>query len=185
MRQRIDAATEYRGDALVIRQDWRPPCPSTEDGRRSLAAAIRSYERHLATATPKEIAGRVTTLLAHNFVPDMPYKAQAALVGDWIDVLAGYPFWAIQNAALTWLAHREPAERANVTRIRELCERLVSRPRCELAVLRRMQCAQPFALGTPVTGYAALSPEKRAEIDAIVRETYAHLKGGDMERIAG
>lgn len=64
---------------------------------------LSQFDAFLAPVDAEWLSGRVSTLLSHWFVPDMPYAVQVAMLGDWLDILGHLPQSAIAAACLQWL----------------------------------------------------------------------------------
>lgn len=177
LKQRISDAIEWAGDVPRLRKGWIPAPPVTDAGKRMVTEAIVAREALLSPATPEQISARAATLRVHGYVEEASEIAgnvEVAIYGDWIDVLAPYPFWAIQQASLSWLASRKPNERANVTVIRAGAERAVARWKAELRAMYRLRDAELPAIEEK-KGYNSLSPEQQAKCDRMVAETVETL----------
>jgi hypothetical protein len=55
-------------------------------------------------ASGEWISGRVLVLLSHYFTMQSDAHITAAIAQDWIDILSGYPQWAIDKACKKYLA---------------------------------------------------------------------------------
>lgn len=97
-------------------------------------AALAALDAYLAPASTKQIAARVTALLAHFFVPDMPVQLQTAVVGDWIRILGRHPFWAIEEACQDWL--RTSRSKPSVADIEKRCLEATNAASIDRDVLR-------------------------------------------------
>lgn len=93
--------------------------PITKDQAKAVRKAISTLESGLTPARRPALSARVTTMLAHYFVPDMPQVLADAVMTDWIEALAEYPNWAISAACKRWL-HREK-RKPTIADVREEC----------------------------------------------------------------
>jgi len=73
----------------------------------SIRVLLPKYDAYLTPARGDETAARVTVLLSHFFVVDLPPAAHAALLRDWLRALADLPLWAIDGACNRWIAERD------------------------------------------------------------------------------
>ena len=126
------------GPAYAVRQmlpDWQPPAlrPETAIAAREALALLDAY---LEPAKSADIAGRINSLLSHYFVPDMHGMTTQGIAGDWLDVLARYPFWAVEKACLDWIS-TEDKRRPTPAAIKARCERLVGDARLDRHIIRR------------------------------------------------
>lgn len=106
--QLLAAGTEHRfpndGPAfLVVRSDWSPPALQLETAE-TLRAVNTEIIAYLTPAGADWLSARVAALMAHYWIADAPESLHAALVDDWLDVLGGFPRWAIGEAVSGWLA---------------------------------------------------------------------------------
>ena len=74
------------------------------------------------------IAGRIYTLLSHYWREDDPDALTTAIASDWVEVLAGMPQRAIQNACVQYLRD-EPRRKPTPGAILELARALSPPPR--------------------------------------------------------
>lgn len=125
--------------ALPSMNDCVPRIPA--EGREQVATALAHYERHLKPAPQGKITARVTVLLSHYFVPDLPVAAQRAVLTDWVDALADFPWWAIQKACAEWLKteRRKPTPADIVLR----CEAAISKAGVDVWALKKLLKANP------------------------------------------
>lgn len=114
LRSLLDKASEPRFTRngpmdYVISDRWAShplgePIPRiSADGKKQVTTALAQYRDYMKPALRGKISARVTVLLSHYFVPDLPIAAQTALLTDWVDALADFPWWAIQQACGEWL----------------------------------------------------------------------------------
>ena len=95
---------------------------------------LPEYVEYLRPAQRKHVAGRVTTLLAHFFVPDMPVPLQTAVISDWLEDLAEFPPWAVEDACRMW--RRTESRRPTPAVIRKICQKAVKDVEFECRILR-------------------------------------------------
>ncbi len=74
------------------------------------------------------IAGRIYTLLSHYWREDDPDALTTAIANDWVEVLAGMPQRAIQNACVQYLRD-EPRRKPTPGAILELTRAAAPPPR--------------------------------------------------------
>lgn len=125
------------GSAYEVRRmkpGWQPPPlkSETETLARQTLAALDAY---LAPGPITETAARIVVMREHFYVPDRPESMAEKVDGDWLDALAEYPAWAVNQAAKDWIATeaRRPAPSA----IKARCERLVKEARHERAIIAK------------------------------------------------
>ena len=97
--------------------------------------ALRQYDLYLAPADRAETSARIAALLAHYFVPDMPAGLQTVIMTDWLDELAEFPAWAIQEACRGWL--RNEKRKPTLADIIRVCNRATYDSKTEVRVLER------------------------------------------------
>lgn len=114
---------------------WNPPATVDPNDAGLARNMIPAYEAFLKPAPKSWISGRVATLMAHYYTPDMPQALAGAVLRDWADLLAEFPGHAIQEAAQKWL-RTETRKRPTPGDIREMCQRLVGE---EIKVLKRLR----------------------------------------------
>ena len=78
------------------------------------------------------IAGRIYTLLSHYWREDDPDALTTAIASDWVEVLAGMPQRAIQNACVQYLRD-EPRRKPTPGAILELTRAAAPPPRMVVA----------------------------------------------------
>lgn len=117
--------------------DWRPP-PLTDEQRAAVSGHIAFYERTLlAAGEPEHIAVRITGLLGHWRERDGQSDGERDMIAiDWMNILGGYPLWAVCLAAEEWLTYNK--WRPTVAEIRLLCDHAVRTDRLTLRLLRRL-----------------------------------------------
>lgn len=76
------------------------------------------------------------TLLGHWPTPDLPEAVNKRIAEDWLDVLAEYPVWAIQEARKLYL--KRAKSRPKVAHIVELCKQVMSKERVMLSQCHRI-----------------------------------------------
>lgn len=86
----------------VVNHMWKPPNPPNAMVSE-ISDALAEHERYIAPAPRQKISARVTVLLAHYYVPDLPAAAQVAVLEDWVEALQEFPRWAIKTACDEWL----------------------------------------------------------------------------------
>ena len=96
LRSLIEVATDFR---------YGRPAPPPREMVPEIRGAMVEIDRILEPAPnpEKTISARVTVLLSHYFVPDIPFDVQVAMLADWVDALRTYPWWAIEGACAEWL----------------------------------------------------------------------------------
>lgn len=151
LRSLLDRASEPRsssdGPMCYVISDWAIPSLNPEvprvsaDGRRQVTTALAQYEHYLKPAPRRKISARVTVLLSHFFVPDLPVAAQTALLTDWVDALANFPWWALEQACGEWLKteRRKPTPADIVLR----CEAAISKASVDVWGLKLLLKANP------------------------------------------
>ena len=127
--------SDGRDSYSVFDHSWKPPSPP-----KSLVPEIRDalaeHERYMEPAPRQKISARVTVLLAHYYVPDLPAAAQVAVLEDWVEALRDFPWWAIKTACDEWLRtqRRKPVPADLV----DLCNDAMRDARHDLWALRRL-----------------------------------------------
>jgi len=116
--------SEFEG---VEEKPWKPPATITPEQREDCRQALVALTRYLQPAPPEYIGGRVLGALAHHFVPNMPAKVQSLVADDWLDDLAEFPAWAIDEAFRKW--RRMEEKKPTIAGIRDLCHRAVKKAR--------------------------------------------------------
>lgn len=86
-------------------------------------SAVSHLNNALAPGDPVLITGRIYALLAHYHCQDQPYEVEKAMAKDWAEDMAGYPLWAVVNAARTW--RRSHKWRPKIAEMRALVESYV------------------------------------------------------------
>lgn len=114
---------------------WSPPVAIGMEDLAEARRMIPVYEAYLTPAPAPWVSGRIATLMAHYYTPDMPQALGAAVFGDWIDILDDLPAHAIQEAAKKWL-RTETRRRPGPGDIRDLAMRLVGD---EMKILERLR----------------------------------------------
>ncbi len=142
---RFESDPQFDGDTRSRRvpiSRWEPPRlgPQTVN---MITEALRQYEVYLAPADRAQVSARIATLLAHYYVPDMPASLQTAVMSDWLDELAEFPAWAIQQACRAWL--RREKRKPSLADIISLCNDAMHDARTERTVLQR--CIKNCGLG--------------------------------------
>lgn len=104
MRRFVKGRDEYwsesRGEVVDRGFD---PAPIPEAERAAVEATLAQFDAWLAPAPPDWIAGRIVTLLAHFWTPDMGDKVRGAVAADWLEIMGGLPAHAIAEACRIWL----------------------------------------------------------------------------------
>ena len=125
-----------------ISADWRQRDRDGElprisaEGREIVATALAKYEAYLKPAPRGKLSARVTILLSHYFVPDLPVAAQTAVIEDWVAALAEFPWWAIEQACGEWL--RTQRRKPTPADIVDICGAVVSSAQVDVYALTRM-----------------------------------------------
>ena len=101
------------------------------------AASAHSLRAHQAHR--EWIAGRIATLLSHYWRDDDPIELLTAMAADWVEVMAGMPQQAVQQACVQYLRN-EPRRRPTPGAILEL-----ARMAMPLPVIVRRVVAMPEA----------------------------------------
>lgn len=101
------------------------------------AASTHSLRAHQAHR--EWIAGRIATLLSHYWRDDDPIELLTAMAADWVEVMAGMPQQAVQQACVQYLRN-EPRRRPTPGAILEL-----ARMAMPLPVIVRRVVAMPEA----------------------------------------
>jgi hypothetical protein len=124
----VTRETHWNGERVV----WRPqPVP---DGQHHAAQRLLAdLDHELRPAERDWISGRIATLLAHYWTPDMPHKLQAAVAGDWVVILGELPRGAIEAACRRYLcgetrARPTPGQIRSLAR-EEIADELLQRDR--------------------------------------------------------
>ena len=99
------------------------------------AASAHSLRAHQAHR--EWIAGRIATLLSHYWRDDDPIELLTAMAADWVEVMAGMPQQAVQQACVQYLRN-EPRRRPTPGAILEL-----ARMAMPLPVIVRQVVAMP------------------------------------------
>ena len=93
--------------AVVVGEDWLVPAVSDQQREWIARVLLPQYDTYLEPARGDDLAARITVLLSHYFVADLPPAAHAALLRDWVRSLAGLPMWSVGAACARWLAERD------------------------------------------------------------------------------
>lgn len=89
------------------------------------AASAHSLRAHQAHR--EWIAGRIATLLSHYWRDDDPIELLTAMAADWVEVMAGMPQQAVQQACVQYLRN-EPRRRPTPGAILELARMAMPLP---------------------------------------------------------
>ena len=89
------------------------------------AASAHSLRAHQAHR--EWIAGRIATLLSHYWRDDDPIELLTAMAADWVEVMAGMPQQAVQQACVQYLRN-EPRRRPTPGAILELARMAMPAP---------------------------------------------------------
>ena len=128
-------------EGRITRPDWLRPAVITDAQRRAAAVAVRDLEVCLAPAPRAWIGGRVVSMLAHYWQPDLDERVAEAVALDWGGALAEFPRSAIGEACAWWI--RAENRRPTPAAIRARCQDAVRRERRLLARLRAIAQARP------------------------------------------
>lgn len=89
------------------------------------AASVHSLRAHQAHR--EWIAGRIATLLSHYWRDDDPMELLTAMAADWVEVMAGMPQQAVQQACIQYLRD-EPRRKPTPGAILELARLAMPAP---------------------------------------------------------
>ena len=87
----------------VVERGWLPS-PVPESQRTLAQRALSDLDQELRPAERGWISGRVATLLAHYWTPDMGETLQTAVGHDWINILGAFPRHVIEAACVKYLS---------------------------------------------------------------------------------
>ena len=90
--------------------------------RHASVPSLREHQPHR-----EWIAGRIATLLSHYWRDDDPIELLTAMATDWVEVLAGMPQQALQQACIQYLRD-EPRRRPTPGAILELARLAMPAP---------------------------------------------------------
>ena len=139
----------------------------TEEAKAALPGTIAAYQRYLAPGPVDDITIRVTVLLSHYFVPDIPEAAQAAIMVDWVDALHEFPYWAVKKACDNW--RNWETKKPTPAHIRTMCMDAVRDDRETLDRLQRLNVSKAKAGKETSEGKSVTA----AEVDKIL-EKFGH-----------
>lgn len=86
------------------------------------AHSLRAHQAHR-----EWIAGRIATLLSHYWRDDDPMELLTAMASDWVEVLAGMPQPAVQEACIQYLRN-EPRRKPTPGAILEMARLAMPAP---------------------------------------------------------
>lgn len=90
-----------------------------------MAASVHSLRAHQAHR--EWIAGRIATLLSHYWRDDDPVELLTAMAADWVEILAGMPQKAVQEACIQYLRN-EPRRKPTPGAILEMARMAMPAP---------------------------------------------------------
>jgi hypothetical protein len=93
--------------------------------QKEMTASVPSLREHQPHR--QWIAGRIATLLSHYWRDDDPMELLTAMATDWVEVLAGMPQSALQQACIQYLRD-EPRRRPTPGAILDLARRILPPP---------------------------------------------------------
>lgn len=185
LRSLLDGATERKGavdadgDFYTVETGFKPPAVSDEQARSLAERTLPSLNAALAPAAPAWIAARVTALLAHYFVPSMPGAVQEAVLDDWVEALASFPAWAVDEAVREW--QRTQPKKPTIADIVTRCQKAV-RPYASdrEKIVRTLEARESRErAGAPSTPEKRVSRERAEEGFRSLREHLAAV-GAEM-----
>lgn len=130
------AGASYR---VSLNPHWRAPALTATEVSL-VQDALAEHQAYLAPAEPKALLARITVLLSHFYVAELPPAISQAIATDWFEALCEFPAWAVNRAAAAWL--REESGKPSIADIRRLCIGYVEREQRHATVLNRMLLAQ-------------------------------------------
>lgn len=99
---------------------WQPPRIHDEQERAAIEARLQVLDEALAPASRGELLARVLALLSHYRTDPHPAPVEMRIADDWAEDLAGYPMWAVEEAARRWRRARK--FRPQICEVIELCD---------------------------------------------------------------
>lgn len=126
-----------------VADDWQPP--AIDDKQRAWISgnALPQLDELLAPADGVELTTRITTLLAHFYVANLPAKAHAVMIEDWRKALCDLPMWAIDAGCAKWFETEE--RKPTPAGIRRLAKLAVAEAEEDRQKLRKMVALPPPA----------------------------------------
>jgi hypothetical protein len=119
------------------------------------------------------IKGRAATLLSHYWREDDDPALLAAIGKDWADVLEGIPAEYIQRACIQY-QRDEPRRKPTPGAIYETARALMPKP---MPVPRQPMPSQDAAAYLQSVSRDRINPTRKAEAEAILRQSGINLKG--------
>ena len=94
--------------AIAISRDrryWQDTPPElVGDARWAATQAVLDLNAYLTPSDARWLSGRVETMLAHYWTPDLPEQLATAVKLDWLTHLKRFPQWAVDRVVQDWLA---------------------------------------------------------------------------------
>lgn len=143
--------------------------------REMAAAAVAGLQ---TTASPAWVMARIAALLSPYYEKDVPQAVRVMEAEDWADALAEYPQWAIQNAVRWWKSEHNADRRRRPMEgdIAAACRREMDAVRAAAFIL-----SQPVAQPQSEPEREAVSPERKAEMNAFVQKTIREMTARSQE----
>jgi hypothetical protein len=140
-----EQAEKGQGEVRTVEDGWSPR-PLPPDFAHRARRALADLDRYLAPVPPEQegrVLARVMTLLEHYAGRNRAPGVEEALADDWLEDVAEFPVWAIEEACRIW--RRDPARswRPTPGQFREICEDLVGEARVQRDRLRLVLAAKP------------------------------------------
>ena len=182
-----DAQAEAGQSGVRVVEDGWTPRPLPPDLVSPARQALVELDRYLAPVPPEQegrVLARVMTLLEHYAGRSRAPDVEEALAGDWLEDVAEYPVWAIEEACRIW--RRDPSRtwRPTPGQFRAICEDLIGEARIQRDRLRLVLAAQPAA---PDPDAAARADYRRRWLSCFgeARKTVAELRKEAQEGEGG
>jgi hypothetical protein len=115
----------YEGDREV--GPWQAPAAISAQDRVHALESLTAHQLWLQPAQPQAVSARIATMLAHFYVGAADPAVHAAIAGDWITLLAGFPQHVVDAVCLEWLAEHD--RRPMIATIVRACRERVAVPR--------------------------------------------------------
>lgn len=118
-----------------VERGWVPREIDPET-RNLVATTLAHFEAYLKPVETQWLTGRITALLAHYYVPDMPVALHQAVLTDWVEALRAFPKWAVERACRDWLSGHD--KRPTISAIVRQCEEATSGDQARAECLRKL-----------------------------------------------
>ena len=143
--------------------------------REMAAAAVAGLQ---SAANPAWVMARIAALLSPYYEKDVPQAVRVMEAEDWAEALAEYPQWAIQNAVRWWKSEHNADRRRRPMEgdIAAACRREMDAVRAAAFIL-----SQPVATPQSEPEREAVSPERKAEMNAFVQKTIREMTARGQE----